>query len=708
MSQPPLPKSKNQTRITIHTSKKKPIFPPFKSLKANVKEKLLYNYVCNIHHSNYVKYCNSCKKDICIECEAESHVGHKFINYDNILPDLNEINIIQRAIKEYKKLFDDFLNVINCWKKDFDDMVYDYKKQIYNIMNYINKFNNDKINFNNIYKYRGICALILEYNDEYLNERNKDEKNMKIIELMESILLEKDKNKKYNEEYFINKIKREYNFLLSHNRLLSLIKSFEKDTFLTKFEKIINIIDYKNRNIHRAIRSCNNRRNSEPLYSNDNTPNLNFDKDRNISSHGKSNTATSTLNKYCNIITFKDGNKIINLQAKESSVFKLDPYNSYKINSHGEEGRKNQNKSTNNINYQNNNRLCIYQKKKIREKSIDHTMPSIDLYENINNNIIENYNNKTNKIKMHKNFIQESITKTQINPSLFLFDNYINNNCIHKEIRRRRRNDINENLTQNIVNKTLLCNYKGFDVNDRDSGPELLNNSSHTIQGIKYRYNTQRSTSLEYRPYKYKYLCHLGKTISPNNNSNYFDRKNRTINLGRNYSYDINNNMALKKHNHRTINNHNLINHINSKDSNYYSRNCGNNNFNMSVNNNSLNNSLINFIQQKSNNSFVNINISKKNANNNFSYDKNNVNRNSNINKIRRDMGKKDIHNKIYYNQIYNNQNKQKKIYLHKKYNPDDGKNLSSIDSLNSSAISSIGQNTNNNIIRKEKKIYQN
>ena len=140
--------------------------------------------------------------------------------------------------------------------------------------------------------------------------------------------------------------------------------------------------------LHKTIRSCNNRRNSEPLYSNDNTPYLNFDKDRNISSHGKSNTATSTLNKYFNIITFKNGNKIINLQAKESSVFKLDPYNSYKINSNGEEGRKNQNKSTNNINYQYNSRLCIYQKKKIREKSIDHTMPSIDLYENINNNII--------------------------------------------------------------------------------------------------------------------------------------------------------------------------------------------------------------------------------------------------------------------------------------------------------------------------------
>jgi len=698
MSQPPLPKSKNQARIIINTSKKHTIFPPFKSLKAILKEKLLYNYVCSIHHSNYIKYCNSCKKDICSQCESESHVNHQFINYDNILPDLNEINIIQKASKDYEKLFNDFLNVINCWKKDFDDMVCEYKKQMYNIIDYINKFNNDKINFNNIYKYRSICSLILDYNDGYLSEGNKNEKNTKIIELMESILLESDKNKKNNEEYFINKIKKEYNFFLSHNRLLRLIKSLEKDSFFTKIEKIINIIDYKNRNIRDNIRPYNNRRNSEPIYSNENTSKLNFYKDRNISSHGKSNTAASTLNKYCNITSSKEGNRINNQNVKESSVFKLDPYNSYKINSNIEEGRKNQSKSTNNINYQSNNRLCFYEKKKIREKSNDHTMPSIDHYENINNNIIENYNNRTNKIKLHKDFIQESINKTQINPSSFLYDNYINNNCIHKVIRRRRRNDINENRTQNLVNKALLNDYKGFDVNDKDSGPELLNNSSHTIQGVKYYYNTQRSTSLEYRPYKYKYLCHLGKKISSNYNSNYFDRKTKTINLDRNNSYSIKNNMTLNEHSHRTINNQSLINCINCKSSNHYSRNCENNNINMSVNNNSL----INFIKYKSNNGTININ--KKNANNSLVYDKINLNRNCNINKIRRDVVKKDIQNKIYSNQIYNNQKKQKKIYVHKKYNPDkdDGKNLSSIDSINSSALLSIGQNSNNNTMRKE------
>jgi hypothetical protein len=114
----------------------------------------------------------------------------------------------------------------------------------------------------------------------------------------------------------------------------------------------------------------------------------------------------------------------------------------------------------------------------------------------------------------------------------------------------------------------------------------------------------------------------------------------------------------------------------------------------MSVSNNSLNNSLIDFIRHKSNNSVLNLN--NKNINNSFAYNNNNVNSNSNVNKIRRDMIKKDIHNKVNYNQIYNNQKNQKKIYVHRKYNPlDDGKNLSSIDSINSSVISSIGQNTN-------------
>ena len=102
MNQYLLSKTKKPTRITIATSKKNGIIPPFKSLKSILKEKLIYDYLCGIHHYNYYKYCTTCKKDICYQCETESHKNHNFINYENILPDLNEINSIQKGLKEYE------------------------------------------------------------------------------------------------------------------------------------------------------------------------------------------------------------------------------------------------------------------------------------------------------------------------------------------------------------------------------------------------------------------------------------------------------------------------------------------------------------------------------------------------------------------------------------------------------------------------------
>ena len=171
-------KYKKQTRITINTSNKNTIFPPFKSLKAILKEKLLYDHLCSIHHCNYFKYCTICKKDICCQCEEEAHKDHNSINYENILPDLNEINIVQKVLKEYKKNYLELINIINKWKQEFDTMLNEYQKKIDNIIEFINKFNNEKNNFNSIYKYRSVCSLILNTKDK------SDEKNNKIIELM--------------------------------------------------------------------------------------------------------------------------------------------------------------------------------------------------------------------------------------------------------------------------------------------------------------------------------------------------------------------------------------------------------------------------------------------------------------------------------------------------------------------------------------------
>ena len=292
---------KKQSKITINISNKNTLFPPIKSLKSILKEKLLYDHLCSIHHCNYFKYCTTCQKDICYKCEIESHKNHKSINYENILPDLNEINIIQWSLKEYQKNHIQLLNILKKCKDDFDNMLKEYENKVNNIIEYINKFNNEKNNFNSIYKYRSVCSLLLN------SKEKKDEKNNRIIEMMENILKEKEINKdKYN---YIQKIKKDYNCLLSYDKLKDLIYSLNNETFINRILKIINIIDYKKESNY----NINIKNNSDSK-----TPNLNFYKNNNISSYTKNNTSASTFGKHYYKISDKDNNQTINQNTKEN------------------------------------------------------------------------------------------------------------------------------------------------------------------------------------------------------------------------------------------------------------------------------------------------------------------------------------------------------------------------------------------------------
>ena len=690
MSQPPLVKSKKQSRISNNTLKNNSIFPPFKSIKSILKEKLLYSYLCNIHHSNYFKYCISCKKDICFQCEKESHINHEFINYENILPDINEINIIQKALKDYEKNFSEFINIINCWKKDFDNTINDYQKHIKNVMEYVNKFSNEKNNFNSIYKFRSICSLILDYNNNIdINDKIKEGKNTKITELMKNLLIEKDKgkNKDYNDDNnYINRIQKDYKSFLSHNYLIKIINSINNYSLLDKIKKIISIIDYKNENMSNNLQTNFSKRNSDTCSTNFiETPNLTFYKNyNNKSSYGKSNTAETTFNKNFYIPSSKEKkqNQKQNQKGKESSAFQLNQ-NIY----YNKEGR-NSSKSTNNIYFQNNQKTCVYERKKIKEKNNEQAMLSItDNFENLKSNtfrekIIENYKYNNNI----KNPIQESINNTKINT--YLYDNYINNNCIHKMIKRKRGHNIRENRNQNLVNRALLYNYKGFDINDKDSGPELLSNSSYTIQGVKYNSNSLRSSSLEHKPSKFKYLISLGRVSSNTINSNSFEKKNYTIRMDRKHSFRRENN-TLNERGYQTVNNTNLIAYINHKT--HFSRNHAQNA--ITCNNNSFNNSLVNFFKRKMNNSVLN--IYRNNMNNSLIRNKSD---NNTINNINNTNNNNEKNKEIICNQIYNN-NKQKKIYVHKKYTQfDEARNLSYLDSTNNSIFSSFGKNKENNL----------
>ena len=49
------------------------------------------NSICKKHFESYYSYCKNCKINLCIKCE-KAHSNHEKINYENILPDSNEIN----------------------------------------------------------------------------------------------------------------------------------------------------------------------------------------------------------------------------------------------------------------------------------------------------------------------------------------------------------------------------------------------------------------------------------------------------------------------------------------------------------------------------------------------------------------------------------------------------------------------------------------
>ena len=442
-----------------------------------------------------------------------------------------------------------------------------------------------------------------------------------------------DMNKKTN--CGINNINNNSFFSSDNNNSLDNIQN--NFIFENENNKIINNLYEKNNN--NIINDFNDNKNL----------NSNYSKNNNKSLYSKNNTtASSSLNNY--YLT-------INQNIKENSIFKLNP-NSHLTSKDEIDKNNNYSKSTNNINYQTiNKNLSIYEKKKLREKSNEYKIHSfIDKFENINNARHTDYMN-TDNFK-NKNILQDSINKVEINKNIYR--NYISNSnsnsndnynsCRLKIIKRRKKN-LFQNKTHNLVNKSLLYDYKGYDLNDKEYSPELLSNSSKTIEGTKYLSTILRSNSLESRKYKYRQILNIGKldiynNINNNNNksnSNSLDNKHKTLTIEKNKSsYGMfNGKLSLNDKNYKTIN-YNILSTYNK---NNFNKNIFNRNSEKTLQyeNKSFNNSYGNYLKHKINNSVLNAN-----NHNNSSYAKNNNNMYNTINSERKNE-------KLIYNNIYNN-----------------------------------------------------
>ena len=314
----------------------------------------------------------------------------------------------------------------------------------------------------------------------------------------------------YQDNNIISKIKKDFELFPPYNYLKKeLFLLSNESCFIDKSKKIINILLNNNYNDTNNSSSQKNRiiNLKSGLFSFDSKKSL-----KNNSSSNKVNTADSTtsrnntgLNKFINKTTINNNN-----------------LNEFKIN-------------YNNYLKSNKQETKIYSKKTIREKSFDdnprYNKNTFPVLKDQNNYFI--LPNKKNQLTINGYDENNNIKNTDLQKSI--------NQITISNLRKKAAKNFNRNKNKNYIllqkktqsqdniykNNYFLREYKGFDKYDKDSGPELLNTSSHTITGIKYKSVCTKNNSLDNKP-----ILKLYDTITKLNkyNARSIDSKNNKNN----------------------------------------------------------------------------------------------------------------------------------------------------------------------------------
>ena len=112
------------------------------------------NFICNEHNESFSRYCNYCKKNICMSCE-EYHQNHETIS---IMPDLDKvrddmnilrenINVFNNNIKSIIKKLEKVMENMEIYYNMYNNIIknYDNKNRNYELYKNINEINNRKI-----------------------------------------------------------------------------------------------------------------------------------------------------------------------------------------------------------------------------------------------------------------------------------------------------------------------------------------------------------------------------------------------------------------------------------------------------------------------------------------------------------------------------------------------------------------------------------
>ena len=233
------------------------------------------NYICEIHNKQFKFYCKNCKQNLCYLCK-ENHNVHEIIDFDKIIPNIEESKI---RVNKLRKVIDKFNNDINRVINKVKEIIelhykinknlidnFDKKKLNYEIIqniNYINKNNENIIEKISDFKVTKIEKLINEINNLYTNNiilKYKVNGNDKVkifgnnfVQNNKNLCLIKYKNQEYNlTEYLdVDSNENEIEIILKRvNNITDASYMFSGCSSLFSLDNISkwNIINVKNMN----------------------------------------------------------------------------------------------------------------------------------------------------------------------------------------------------------------------------------------------------------------------------------------------------------------------------------------------------------------------------------------------------------------------------------------------------------------------------
>ena len=226
-------------------------------IKENNKELLMINNKCEIHKRDITLYCTECQKHLCIFClkdtESKTYCSHYKENLYEIIPSSKDINKIKAEINKEKKIYEDYISLLDEWKKIINNKIENYKQNLRDKISLIEKmFYNFNKNFNDYIYYKNFNYFINYHNSEkdlsnakMLLENNTIEKFSQILKEIVSKKEKEDEIKQPScnelEIPFDNKIKKiemiEKNYFFVRVRgIVKLLRLNEEDNELILLE----------------------------------------------------------------------------------------------------------------------------------------------------------------------------------------------------------------------------------------------------------------------------------------------------------------------------------------------------------------------------------------------------------------------------------------------------------------------------------------